>query len=203
MKLTALAGSMVSNGRHIIIGRGGKHCAQSSPTGALNGKDQDLRPCFLSMQPRQGRSLWLPTLPFQKTNRYAVVGVTQVFYLLRLRISYTNRYEVASVMPEFVLLHLRISYTNRYEIASVMPEFVLLHPRISYTNRYAVDGITLLICVWIVMSCLLSRTLHIIKCVAYPHGYYGLFCANYRVAVDLLVGQGWEPKRPTLSKWCA
>ena len=23
---------------------------------------------------RQGRSLWLPTLPFQKTNRYAVVG---------------------------------------------------------------------------------------------------------------------------------
>ena len=24
---------------------------------------------------------------------------------------------------------------------------------------------------------------------------------NYRVAVGLLVGQGWEPKRPTLSKW--
>ena len=27
-------------------------------------------------------------------------------------------------------------------------------------------------------------------------------CANYRVAVGLLVGQGWERKRPTLSKWC-
>ena len=25
--------------------------------------------------------------------------------------------------------------------------------------------------------------------------------ANYRVAVGLLVGQGWEPKRPTLPKW--
>ena len=132
------------------------------------------------MQLRQGRSLWLPTLPYQKTNRYAVVGVTQVFYLLRLR----------------------ISYTNRYEVASVMPAFVLLCTHISHTNHSAVDGITLLICVWIVMSCLLSQTLRIIKCVAYPHGYYGLFCANYRVAVDLLEGQGWEPKRPTLSKWC-
>ena len=28
----------------------------------------------------------------------------------------------------------------------------------------------------------------------------GLYCINYRVAVDLLVGQGWERKRPTLSK---
>jgi len=37
-------------------------------------KDQDLRPCFLLSLPRQGRSLWLPTLPFQRTNRYAVVG---------------------------------------------------------------------------------------------------------------------------------
>ena len=24
--------------------------------------------------------------------------------------------------------------------------------------------------------------------------------ANYRVAVGLLIGQGWEPKRPTLPK---
>ena len=24
---------------------------------------------------------------------------------------------------------------------------------------------------------------------------------NYRVAVGLLAGQSWEPKRPTLSKW--
>ena len=26
--------------------------------------------------------------------------------------------------------------------------------------------------------------------------------ANYRVAVGLLVGQGWKPKRPTLPKLC-
>ena len=26
---------------------------------------------------RQGRSLWLPTLPFQRTNRYAVVDAMQ------------------------------------------------------------------------------------------------------------------------------
>ena len=26
---------------------------------------------------RQGRSLWLPTLPYQQTNRYAVVGAMQ------------------------------------------------------------------------------------------------------------------------------
>ena len=26
---------------------------------------------------RQGRSLWLPTLPYQKTNRYAVVSAKQ------------------------------------------------------------------------------------------------------------------------------
>ena len=38
MKLTALAGLMVSNGRYIAIERVGKHCAQSSPTSALNGK---------------------------------------------------------------------------------------------------------------------------------------------------------------------
>ena len=37
MKLTALAGAMVSNGRHIIIGRVGKYCVPSSPTSALNG----------------------------------------------------------------------------------------------------------------------------------------------------------------------
>ena len=30
----------------------------------------------------------------------------------------------------------------------------------------------------------------------------GLYCMNYRVAVGPLVGQGWERKRPTLSKWC-
>ena len=37
-KLTALAGLMVSNGRHIIIGRVGKYCAPSAPRSALNGK---------------------------------------------------------------------------------------------------------------------------------------------------------------------
>ena len=31
----------------------------------------------------------------------------------------------------------------------------------------------------------------------------GLCCANYRVAVGLLEGQGWELKRPTLSKRCS
>ena len=30
----------------------------------------------------------------------------------------------------------------------------------------------------------------------------GPYCVNYRVAVGLLEGQGWERKRPTLSKWC-
>ena len=28
-----------------------------------------------------------------------------------------------------------------------------------------------------------------------------LYYINYRVAVGLLEGQGWERKRPTLSKW--
>ena len=30
---------------------------------------------------RQGRSLSLPTLPFQQTNRYAVVGATSLTYI--------------------------------------------------------------------------------------------------------------------------
>ena len=33
------------------------------------------------MPPRQGRSLSLPTLPFQKTNRYAVVSKTVISYM--------------------------------------------------------------------------------------------------------------------------
>ena len=65
------------------------------------GTDQYLRHCFLSAQPRQGRSLWLPTLPYQKANRYAVDGAKLVFYLLLLRIGYTNRYAVVGVMPTF------------------------------------------------------------------------------------------------------
>ncbi|EEX53220.1 hypothetical protein HMPREF6745_1293 [Prevotella sp. oral taxon 472 str. F0295] len=46
------------------------------------------------MQLRQGRSLWLPTLPYQRTNRYAVDGVMPAFVLLHPRICYTNSYEV-------------------------------------------------------------------------------------------------------------
>ena len=162
MKLTALAGLIVSNGRYIAIERVGKHCAQSSPTSALNGKDQDLRPCFLSIQLRQGRSLSLPTLPFQRTNRYAVDGVMPVFVLLRLCIGYPNHYAVVGVMPTFVLLRLCIGYTNRYGVDGVMPAFVLLCPRICYTNHPVVVGTTPLICAWAVMSCLLSRILYII-----------------------------------------
>ena len=96
------------------------------------------------MQLRQGRSLWLPTLPYQRTNRYAVDGAKLVFYLLRLH----------------------ISHTNSYQVVSVIPTFVLLRPRISHTNGYAVVGTTPLICAWAVMKCLLSRTIYIIRCVA-------------------------------------
>ena len=46
--------------------------------------DQDLRPCFSQPQPRQGRSLSLPTLPYQKTNRYAVVGAKAIHSLSNL-----------------------------------------------------------------------------------------------------------------------
>ena len=144
MKLTALAGSMVSNGRHIIIGRVGKCCAQSSPTSALNGKDQDLRPCFLSIKLRQGRSLSLPTLPYQRTNRYAVDGAKLVFHLL----------------------HPRIGYPNHYAAIGAIQAFYLLRSRISHTNSYVVVGTTPLICAWVVMSCLLSRISYIIRCVA-------------------------------------
>ena len=69
---------------------------------------------------RQGRSLSLPTLPFQKTNRYAVVGVMPAFVLLCTRISHTNRYAVVGTMQVLYLLRLRISYTNRYAVDGVM-----------------------------------------------------------------------------------
>ena len=42
---------------------------------------QDLRPCFLSTSFRLGRSLLLPTLPYQKTNRYALVAIIDVYYI--------------------------------------------------------------------------------------------------------------------------
>ena len=38
---------------------------------------------------RQGRSLSLPTLPYQQTNRYAVDGVLSVFHLLHSRIGWS------------------------------------------------------------------------------------------------------------------
>ena len=122
------------------------------------------------------------------TNSYTVVSTKLVFRLLRPRIGYTNRYEVVSAIPVFVLLCLCISQTNRYAVDGVLsvfvlfrprinytptlavvgakPTFVLLRPRISHTNGYAVVGTTPLICAWAVMSCLLSRTLYIIRCVA-------------------------------------
>gem|GEM_PF-2643739 len=96
------------------------------------------------MQLRQGRSLRLPTLPYQKTNRYAVDGAKLVFYLLPLR----------------------ISCPNHSVVVSVIPVFVLLSPRIGYTNRYAVVGTRPLIGAWAVMKYLLPRTLYIIRCVA-------------------------------------
>ena len=82
---------------------------------------------------RQGRSLSLPTLPYQQTNRYAVDGAKPVLVSFRLCIGYINRYAVVSVIPVFVILRLCIGYTN----------------------RYAVVGTTPLICVYTVMGCLL------------------------------------------------
>jgi len=57
-------------------------------------KDQDLRPCFLLSLHRQGRSLSLPTLPIQRTNRYAVDGSMQMLFLLPTHINHANRYAV-------------------------------------------------------------------------------------------------------------
>ena len=96
------------------------------------------------MQLRQGRSLWLPTLPYQQTNRYAVDGAKLVFHLLCLR----------------------IGYPNHYAAVGAMSVFILLCPHIGRTNRYMVVSTTPLICAWAVMSCLLSRTIYIIRCVA-------------------------------------
>ena len=118
------------------------------------------------MKLRQGRSLWLPTLPYQQTNRYAVDGAKLVFYLLRLRISHINRYAVVGAMPVFVLLYPHIGYTNSYPVDGAKLVSYLLRPRISHTNGYAVVGTTPLICAWAVMKCLLSRISYIIRCVA-------------------------------------
>ncbi|KDR51233.1 hypothetical protein HMPREF1991_02685 [Hoylesella loescheii DSM 19665 = JCM 12249 = ATCC 15930] len=74
-------------------------------------KDQDLRPCFLLSLPRQGRSLWLPTLPSQQTNRYAVVGSMQMLFLLPAHINHANRYAVVGEIQAF--------FSSK--LASIMP----------------------------------------------------------------------------------
>ena len=89
-----------------------------------------------------------------------------MFYLLGHRIGYTNRYAVVGAMPVFVLLYPHIGYTNSYPVDGAKLVSYLLRPRISHTNGYAVVGTTPLICAWAVMSCLLSRTIYIIRCVA-------------------------------------
>gem|GEM_PF-5209093 len=43
-------------------------------------KDQGLQPSFFHVRLRQGRSPLFPTLPYQQTNRYAVVGITNFSY---------------------------------------------------------------------------------------------------------------------------
>jgi len=89
-----------------------------------------------------------------------------VFHLLHPRIGYTNSYEVVSAIPAFVSLGLSISQTNRYAVDGTKLVFHLLRPRIGHTNHPVVVGTTPLICAWAVMSCLLSRILYIIRCVA-------------------------------------
>ena len=51
------------------------HKQRTSPYKLTNGKKiKTYGLVGLNAPLRQGRSLWLPTLPYQKTNRYAVVG---------------------------------------------------------------------------------------------------------------------------------
>ena len=77
-------------------------------------KDQDLRPCFLLSLHRQGRSLSLPTLPFQKTNRYAVDGAMQMLLLLPTRINHVNCYAIVGAINVVYDLYL----LNRYGFLS-------------------------------------------------------------------------------------
>ena len=83
-------------------------------------KDQDLRPCSLLSLHRQGRSLSLPTLPFQKTNRYAVVGAKQMLFLLQTRINHANCNAVVGPMQMLFLLQTRINHVNRYAVVGSM-----------------------------------------------------------------------------------
>ena len=52
------------------------------------------------------------------------------------------------------------------------------------------------------MCCFLSQTDVLIVHILREFGIREARYANYRVAVGLLVGQGWEQRRPTLSKLC-
>ena len=83
-------------------------------------KDQDLRPCFLLSLHRQGRSLWLPTLPFQRTNRYAVVSSMQMLFLLQTHINHVYRYAVVGAMQMVFLLQTHINHANRYAVVGSM-----------------------------------------------------------------------------------
>ena len=90
-------------------------------------KDQDLRPCFLLSLPRQGRSLWLPTLPFQRTNRYAVDGAKQMLFLLQTRINHVSRYSVDGSMLMFFLLQTRINHANRSSVVGEISGSYILY----------------------------------------------------------------------------
>ena len=52
------------------------------------------------------------------------------------------------------------------------------------------------------MCCFLSQTDVLIVHILREFGIREARYANYRVAVGLLVGQGWEQRRPTLPKLC-
>ena len=67
---------------------------------------------------RQGRSLSLPTLPFQKTNRYAVDGSMQMLFLLQTHINHVNKYAVDGSILMLFLLQTCINYANHHAVVS-------------------------------------------------------------------------------------
>ena len=68
-----------------MIGRRGEYCTHSSSRNALKRKRTKTYGLVgLNAPLRQGRSLSLPTLPYQKTNRYAVVGAISLKYTLSM-----------------------------------------------------------------------------------------------------------------------
>ena len=103
-------------------------------------KDQDLRPCFLLSLHRQGRSLSLPTLPFQQTNRYAVVSSMQMLFLFQTRINHANHYAVDGSMQMLFLLQTRINHSSCYAVVGSVQMFFLLQTRINHSNYYVVVG---------------------------------------------------------------